>query len=105
MPSEAPANHRDAEVLRVCENLARAEVEVHTFTFMTTVHPTKGSPWAVDLPYECDGYNWRCKGCGRYGFMPHDSPREPGYRKLHEALDGAQEHATGCTFKQPPGAK
>lgn len=71
-----------------------ATVDLHRKRF-TTTFSHRGAPYAADKPYEVDGFNWRCLGCGVYG-REGDSYHDPGYRSLPEARDVAQGHAEKC---------
>jgi len=55
----------------------------------------RGAPYAAEMPYEVDGFQWRCLGCGTYGHEG-DTYRDDGYRRLVEAREAANEHAAGC---------
>lgn len=82
------------DVVARFENISGALVELHTARFLTN-WTYAGPPNAADLPYEVDGWNWRCLGCHEYG-REGETYYDPGFRKLSEARSEAQEHAERC---------
>jgi len=74
--------------------VGEAVVDLHTKRF-TTQWDYRGAPYAATTPYEVNGFNWRCLGCGTYG-REGDTYNDPGYRDLSKARGAAQEHAEKC---------
>ncbi|WP_187368119.1 hypothetical protein [Nonomuraea terrae] len=61
----------------------------------TTTFDHRGAPYGASKPYEIDGYNWRCHGCGSYG-REGDTYHDPGFRREQEAREDANDHAGMC---------
>lgn len=87
-------------VLARALNLVGAPVDVHGHRFITVWSHT-GPPHAAAQPYEVNGFNWRCLGCGSYG-RQGDTYNDPGYRDRREAQADAQAHAERCRFLSAP---
>ncbi|MFJ7238235.1 hypothetical protein ACIQWB_14030 [Streptomyces olivaceus] len=60
-------------------------------------------PFAAAEPYEIDGFQWTCVGCGAYG-REGDTYHDPNFRKSKEARDDAQAHAEKCRALPRPAA-
>jgi hypothetical protein len=74
-----------------------ATVELRTKRFSTRTHPAKGRPYVVDEPYQVDGYDWDCLGCGA-GSRDRSFWDEQGYLpdQQSQARDDANDHASAC---------
>lgn len=90
---------RPESVIARFVNLGAALVELHTARFLTK-WTAAGPPWHAARPYEVDGWNWWCTGCGEYG-RDDESYDDPAFRKLADARSGAQEHSEKCRAVPP----
>lgn len=52
-------------------------------------------PFAADKPYEINGFQWTCGGCGAYG-REGDTYNDRNYREQKEARVEANAHAEKC---------
>ncbi|MFI0425101.1 hypothetical protein [Spongiactinospora sp. 9N601] len=101
-PTTTPttAADRPADVITRFLNLGGSVTELHRTRF-TTRWTYSGPPYAAASPYEINGYTWRCLGCAAYG-REGDDYNDPGWRKLHEARQDAQDHAAYCRAMPRP---
>jgi hypothetical protein len=80
-----------------------ATVELRAKRFATRTHPVKGRPDVLDEPYQVDGYDWDCLGCGA-GSQDRSYWDEQGYlpKEQREARDDANDHASVCRATPKP---
>jgi hypothetical protein len=78
-----------------------AVVDVYAVRFVTRW--LEGPPTLAVEPYEIDGFQWTCGGCGAYG-REGDAYRDPHYRDQVEARGDANEHADTCWALPKPTA-
>jgi hypothetical protein len=83
-------------------NVGGAMVDLHRQRF-TTTFDYRGAPYAADKPYQINGYNWTCGGCGAYG-REGDTYHDPGFRSEQDARKDANDHASACRATPRPVA-
>ena len=70
-----------------------ATVELYSTRFVTRWRG--GPPFAAATPYEINGFQWKCAGCGAYG-REGETYDDPNYRTEKEAREAANGHAGAC---------
>ncbi|MFD7922516.1 hypothetical protein ACFV3R_25230 [Streptomyces sp. NPDC059740] len=91
--TEQTAKPTDTAVMRFL-TLGGATVDVRATRF-TTRWLRPGPPYAARQPYETNGFQWECGGCGAYG-REGDTYNDPNYREQREAREHANSHAEKC---------
>jgi hypothetical protein len=76
-----------------------AAVEVRRTRFITRW--ASCPPFAAAAPYEIDGFQWTCHGCGAYG-REGETYQDRNFRQEKEARDDANGHAANCRAMPKP---
>jgi hypothetical protein len=97
--TETPAPQADDNALMRFLTIGGATVRVHKTRFITRW--AGGPPFAAAKPYEINGFQWTCDGCGAYG-REGETYKDRNFRQVVEAREDANEHASTCRAMPKP---